>query len=256
MELYPDSATTLSIVEHSLFKSITDKEIKEEHTTWVSPEVPLPPKQWSCILSQTRLVMREESNSKLDTNYNETDENYTATLQQHIESSANCTVKRYPCDIVFKIFGQKYEQVTGTMIESNQTVIHLDPKGHLNSAVLSQSNQCPVQVPIHTIDSESFLSQLKLTPKSSPSSVRNPVCIELSGHKQLIDFLVTYLNTDPELNWTLPLFRLPHKTLEYTEEHQLIPYQNIPDGCAITLESLRSMIDSDGVNVSFSLMEN
>ena len=67
---------------------------------------------------------------------------------------------------------------------------------------------------------------------------------------------MTYLNSDPELNWTLPLFRLPDKTLEYTEKHQLIPYQKIPDGFTITLESLRSMIDGDGVNVSFSLMEN
>ena len=168
-------------------------------------EVP-PAKEWSCIISQTRLVRREEASSEIDTNYNEKDENYTTTLQRNIDSSANCSIKRYRREMAFKIFGQKYKQVTGTMDESNQTFIHIDPDGHLNSASLSQSNQSPVRVPIHTIDSESFLKQLKLTPKASPSSDRDQECIELSSHKQLIDFLVTYLITDPELNGTLPLF--------------------------------------------------
>lgn len=255
LELFPGSATPVSIAEHSLYESITATEIKEEHTTWVPPEVP-PNKDSSCVLSQIQRAIQEETSSELATKYNATDENYTATLQQNIDSSANCSVKRCRGERVFKIFDQIYKEVIGTADESNHTFIHRGPIGHLDFVALSQSNQKPVKVPAHTIDSKSYLQQLKFTPKAPPSSDCDPECIGLSGHNQLIDCLLTYLNTDPGLKRVLPFFRLTPKTLGYTEKHQLISYQNIPDAFTITLESLRSLITSDGVNMSFSLMEN
>ena len=65
-----------------------------------------------------------------------------------------------------------------------------------------------------------------------------------------------YLKLDPELKKPLPHFRLHDKTLPFTEVQQIIPYENIPNGCEITLESLRSMIDGDGVYVAWTLLEN
>ena len=100
-----------------------------------------------------------------------------------------------------------------------------------------------------------FFSELKVITKSSQSSDRARVCILQKGRKPLINFLVTYLKYNPELKRPLPLFRIPGKTLLLTEEQQIISYQNIADACCLTLESLRSMIDGDGVEVSLTLME-
>ena len=82
------------------------------------------------------------------------------------------------------------------------------------------------------------------------------VCIEPKGRKLLIDFLLTYLKYNPELIGPLPHFRLPSKTLLLTEAQQIISYLNIPGECGLTLESLRSMIDGDDLEVSWILMEN
>ena len=50
-ELYPDSSSTLSPAEHSLFQPITDDEIEEEKTTRISPEDPPPATTKSCTIS-------------------------------------------------------------------------------------------------------------------------------------------------------------------------------------------------------------
>ena len=122
---------------------------------------------------------------------------------------------------------------------------------------MSQDNQSSVQAPIiPIIDSNIFLSQLKLITKSSQSSDRARVCILQKGRKPLIDLLVTYLKYNQELKGPLPLFRLPGKTLLLTEEQQIISYQNIPNAYGLTLKSLQSIIDGDGVEVFLILMEN
>ena len=235
-ELHPDSSSTLSPAEHSLFQSITDDEIEKENTTRISPKDPPLGTTQSCIISRTQLVTLKKSSLIKDTNYDLTNEQYTATVQELIKSSANCTVTNVRCNT--SSIEQKYELGIGTKIESVQRFFQLDPNVHLNSAALSQENQSSVRVPIPTIDSQSFLSQLKLITKSFPSSVRARECISITGCKYLIDFLVTYLEYDPELKRPLPLFRLLGKTLPFTEGQRIISYENIPNGCGITLESL------------------
>ena len=121
---------------------------------------------------------------------------------------------------------------------------------------MSQGNQSSVRELIPTIDSKSFLSRLKLIPESSASSVRARECISITGPKHLTNFLVKYLKLDPELKRPLPLFRLHDKTLPFTEVQQIVPYDNIPNECEITLQSLRSIIDGEGVYVAWTLLEN
>ena len=128
--------------------------MEEENTTKIYPEGPPPGTTKSCIISCTRLVTLKKSSLIKDTNYDLTDEGYTATVQELIESSANCTVTNIRRNTSFKIFEQKYELEIGTKIESVQ---RLFPKVHLNSAALSQENQSSVRLPIPTIDSQSFL---------------------------------------------------------------------------------------------------
>ena len=65
-----------------------------------------------------------------------------------------------------------------------------------------------------------------------------------------------YLRLNPELKIPLPQFRLSDKTLQFTEGQQIISYDNIPNGYEIMLQSLRSMIDGDGVYVAWTLLEN
>ena len=153
--------------------------MEEENTTRISPKDPPPATTQSCIISGTKLVTLKKSSLIKDTNYDPTDEEYTATLQELIESSANCTVTHVRRDTSLKIFEQKYELEIGTKIESVQRFFQLDPNVHLNSAVLSKKNKSSVQEPIPTIDSKSFLSRLKLIPKSFPSSVRARECISI-----------------------------------------------------------------------------
>ena len=198
----------------------------------------------------------EKSSLKKDTNYDPTNEEYTATIQELIKSSVNCTVKNVRRNTSSEIFEQKCELEIGTKIESVQRFFQLDPNIHLNSAALSQENQSSIRVPITTIDSQSFLSQLKLIPKLSLSSVCARECISITGRKHLINFLVTYLKYDLELKRPLPLFWLHSKTLPFIEDQNIISYKNIPNGCGIKLESLQSMIDGDGVGVALTLMEN
>ena len=144
----------------------------------------------------------------------------------------------------------------GPTEESNHTFMHSGRIGHLDVEALSQSKQKPIRVSGRKIDSKSYLKQLKLTSKPMPSSGPDPGCIVLSGRNQLMDCLLAYLHKDPGLKQSLPLFRLTQKSFGNIEKLQLISYQNIPDVFTITLETLRSLITSDGVNVSFFLMEN
>ena len=161
--------------------------------------------------------MQEETRSEIDTKYNATDENYTATLQQNIDSSANCSVKRCRRERVYKIFDQLYTEVFGTTEESNHTFMHSGRIGHLDVEALSQSNQKPIRQSDHTIDSKGYVQQLKLTSKPVLSSGPDPGCIVLSGRNQLMDCLLTYLNTDPGLKRALPLFSTNTK---YFWEHK------------------------------------
>ena len=160
-ELHPDSSSILSPTEHSLFQPVTDDEIEEKNTTRISPKDPPPGTIQSCIISRTRLVTLKKSSLIKDTNYDPTDEEYTATLQELIESSANCTVTNVRCDTSFKIFEQKYEMEIETKIESVQRFFQLDPNVHLNSAALSQENQSFVREHIPNICSKCFLPRLK-----------------------------------------------------------------------------------------------
>ena len=50
-ELHPDSSSTLSSAEHSLFQSITDNEMEDENTTRISPKDLPPVTTQSCIIS-------------------------------------------------------------------------------------------------------------------------------------------------------------------------------------------------------------
>ena len=255
VELYPDSALPVSMVEHSLHESITTIEIKEEKTTWEPPVAP-PKKNSSCVLNQTLRAIQEETNSELATKYNATDDNYTATLQQNIDSSANCSVQRCRRESVYTIFDRLYKEVYGPTEESNHTFMHSGRIGHLDVEALSQSNQKPIRQSDHTIDSKGYVQQLKLTSKPVLSSGPDPGCIVLSGRNQLISYLMTYLHKEPGLKRSLPLFRLTPNTFGNIEKLRLISYQNIPVRFTITLESLRSLITSNGANVSFFLMEN
>ena len=96
---------------------------------------------------------------------------------------------------------------------------------------------------------------MKSIPKSSPSSVCGREYIPITCSKHVVNVLVSYLKVDPGLN-TLPLYWLPDETLQFTEGHLIVPYKNIPEGCWITLESIQSMIDGDGVYVAWTLLEN
>ena len=258
-ELHPDSSTTQSRSEYSLFQSITENEMEEENTKRISLKFPPPGTTKSCIISRNKqlLTVRKPSEIK-DTNYEKTDEEYTTNVQEQIELGANCIVTNVRRDTAFHILKQQYEQKMGTKMGTKmENIQKLYPDVHLNSAALSQENQSTVRAPtIPIIDSNFFFSELKVISKSSHSSDRARVCILQKGCKPLIDFLVTYLKYNPELKGPLPLFRLPGKTLLLTEEQQIISYQNIPDACGLTLESLQSMIDGDGVEVSWILMEN
>ena len=101
-----------------------------------------------------------------------------------------------------------------------------------------------------------FLSCLESIPKLSPSSVPDSECIPLACSKKLAQFLVSYLKKDPGLKASLPLFKLPGKTLAITEDYLIVPYKKIHKGCLITLESLRLLIDGDAEYVAWTLLEN
>ena len=51
IKLHPDSSSTLSPVEHSLFQPITDDKIEEENTTRIPPDDPPPATTKSCTIS-------------------------------------------------------------------------------------------------------------------------------------------------------------------------------------------------------------
>ena len=75
----------------------------------------------------------------------------------------------------------------------------------------------------------------------------------------MINFLVTYLNYNPELKGPLPEFRLPGKAVVWTEAQLIFPKPNKPhtsDVCDLTVESLRSLIDVESTDVSWMVMEN
>ena len=76
------------------------------------------------------------------------------------------------------------------------------------------------------------------------------------GRKAMIDFLVTYLKYNPELIGPLPKLRLSGKAYLWTEAQQIFPNQRVHDICDFTLASLRSLIDGEGKEVSWMLMEN
>ena len=97
---------------------------------------------------------------------------------------------------------------------------------------------------------------MELIPKLSPSSVPGSECIPIACSKKLAQFLVSYLKKDPGLKASLPLFKLPGKTLAITEGHLTVPYINIHEGCWIKLESLQLMIDGDGEYVAWTLLES
>ena len=156
MKLHPDSSSTLSPAEYSLFQPITDDEIEEENTTRIPPKDPPPATTKSCTISRTRLVIQTKSSLIKDMNYDPIDEVFTAILQEQIESSANCTVTHVRDDTSLKIFEQKYEFEIETKIESVQRFFQLDSNVHLSSAALSQENQLSVREPIPNICSNSF----------------------------------------------------------------------------------------------------
>ena len=133
----------------------------------------------------------------------------------------------------------------------------LCPDVHLNSAALSRKHQSTVRAPlIPTMDSKLFLSKLQDTTQLANTADRARVRIEPMGCKAMIDFLVTYLKYNLELKGPLPKFRLPGKAFLWTEAQQIFPNQRVPDICDLTLESLRSLIDGEGMEVSWMLMEN
>ena len=102
------------------------------------------------------------------------------------------------------IFNQKYKREIGTEIGSIERFRQEVPDVHLNSAAWSQGNQSSVQELIPTIDSNSYLSRLKLICESPASTVCPWECISISGPKHLTKILVEYLRLNPELKIPLP----------------------------------------------------
>ena len=156
-EVHPDSSYTLSSAEHSLCQSITGNKIEKDYKTSIFPKDLPPAKEKSCIISQTKMSMQKKKYLITDTNYDPSDEKYTKTLQEMIESSANSTVNHARRDPSYNIFNQKYEREIGTEIESVERFRQVDPNVHLNSAAWCQGNQSSVQELIPTIDSKSYI---------------------------------------------------------------------------------------------------